>query len=75
MSETVDQQRDVSNVKKYNCFTGNHSNISKKTTNGWQFLIEWNDETKTQVYIKYVKKARPIDLAKYAVENNIANKP
>ena len=68
MSDIVDHQRDGSAVTKDNGFTGKHSNIPKIKTNGWEFLIEWKDDTKTWVCIKYVKETRPIDLSEYAVE-------
>ena len=67
MSDIVDHQRDGSAVTKDNGFTGKHSNIPKIKTNGWEFLIEWRDDTKKWVNIKDVKDAKPIELAEYAV--------
>ena len=72
MSEIVDHQRDGSAVTKENGFTGNHSNITNKTTKGWEVLIEWKDETTTWVDIKDVNEASPIYLDEYAVANQIA---
>ena len=66
MSQIVDHQRYGSEVTKENGFTGNHSNIAKKKTRGWEVLIEWNDDTTTWVDIKYVKGARSIGMAEYA---------
>ena len=53
MVEIVDHLIDDGAVTKYNGFTGKHSNIPNKTANGWEFLIEWKDETKIWVDIKY----------------------
>ena len=75
MSEIVYHLRDGSAVTKDNSFTGNHSNIPKKTTNGWELLIECKNETKTWVGIKYVKEEIPVELAEYAVANQIADEP
>ena len=75
MSEIVDNRIDGSEVTKENGFTGNHWNIPKKTTKGWEVLIDCKDETTTWVDIKYVKEAIPIDLAEYVVENQIADNP
>ena len=40
MSEIIDHQKDGSAVTKNNVYKGKHSNIPKKTTKGWDFLIE-----------------------------------
>ena len=53
MGEIVDHLRDGSAVKKYDGFTWKHSNIPNNKTNGWELPIEWKDETKTWVDIKY----------------------
>ena len=75
MSEIIDHQKDGSAFIKENVFTGNHSNIPKNTTKGWEALIEWKYETTKWVDIKYVKEAIPIKLDEYTVANLIADKP
>ena len=47
----------------------------KKTTRGWQVLVEWKDSTTTWMDLKDVKEANPIELAKYAVANGIDDEP
>ena len=75
MIDIVDHRRDGSAFTKENGFTGNNSNIPKKTTEVWEVLIEYKYETRTWVDIKDVKEARIIELADYAVKNQIADEP
>ena len=75
MSENVDHQRYIISVTKDDGFTGNHSNTTKNTTQGWQVLIEWKDKTTTWVDIKYAKEAIPIDMYEYEMENLIDGNP
>ena len=75
MGEIVDHQRDGSEVTKENGFTRKHSNIPKKTTNGQEVLIEWNYKATVWVGIKDVREEIPINLAEYAVSNQIDGDP
>ena len=45
----------------------------KPTTRGWQVLVEWKDDTTTWMDMKDVKEASPIELAEYAIANQISN--
>ena len=47
----------------------------KPTTRGWQVLVEWKDDTTTWMDMKDVKEASPIELAEYAIANQISNEP
>jgi hypothetical protein len=47
----------------------------KQTTRGWKILVEWRDDTSTWMDLKDVKEANPIELAEYAVTNNIDKEP
>ena len=67
MGEIVDHWRDCSAVTKENGSTWKHSNYPKKTTKGWEVLIEWKYETTIWVDIKDVNEAKPIDLSEYVV--------
>ena len=71
MSDIADHQRDGSAVTNDNGFTGKHSNIPSNTNRVWEVLIECKDKKTTWVDIKDVKEAILIDMAKYAVANQI----
>ena len=73
MSEIVEQNRDGSAFTKEYGFIENQSNIPNKKTKGWEVPIEWKDDTKTQVDIKYIKEERLIELVDYAVTNQISD--
>ena len=47
----------------------------KRTTKGWKLLIEWKDGSMDWLRLSEVKEAYPLQLAEYAVANNIANEP
>ena len=47
----------------------------KKITRGWKLLIEWKDDSMDWVRLSEVKEAYPLQLAEYAVANNIAHDP
>ena len=53
----------------------NGDKVPKKTTVGWDVLVEWNDGSTQWIPIKDVKESNPIDLAEYAVANKIAEGP
>ena len=55
--------------------TSNGNCTFKKTTKGWDLLIEWTDGTSTWVPLKEVKAGNPVELAEYAVQADIANEP
>ena len=73
ITEIIDHRKDDSAVTKENGFTRNHYNIPKKTTKGWEVLIEWKDETTSWVDIKDVKEERTIYLDEYALANMISD--
>ena len=75
MSEIIYHQKDGGAVTKDNVFIGKQSNIPKKTTKGWEVLIEWKYEKTTLVNIKSVKEACQIDMDEYAVANLIYEEP
>ena len=47
----------------------------KKTTRGWEVLVEWKDGNSTWMDMKDVKEANPVELAEYAVANKIEKQP
>ena len=54
------------------------SNVNKSriyTTKGWGFFIQWKDGGSTWNQVKDVKESLPVQIAEYAVLNQIADKP
>jgi hypothetical protein len=47
----------------------------KATTRGWELLVEWRDGSSDWVSLKDLKDSYPVDLAVYANENLLADKP
>ena len=47
----------------------------KKTTIGWSIEVEWKDRSVFWVPLKNLKASNPIELAEYAVANNIEEEP
>jgi Reverse transcriptase (RNA-dependent DNA polymerase) len=45
------------------------------TTKGWELLIEWNDGTSEWLPLKDLKESHPVQVAEYAICNNIAHQP
>ena len=44
---------------------------TKKTTRGWQLEVGWKDGTLIWIPLKDIKNSNPVELAYYAVVNNI----
>jgi hypothetical protein len=47
----------------------------KRTTKGWKMLVEWKDGTTTWAFLKDLKESNPVEVAEYAVANNITTEP
>ena len=47
----------------------------KTTTRGWELQVEWKDGSTSWVPLKNLKESNPVELAEYAVLNNIAEEP
>ena len=48
---------------------------NKITTAGWELLVKYNDGSADWFKLKDLKDSNPIELAKYAVANRIADNP
>jgi hypothetical protein len=55
--------------------SANGNRISKKTTRGWKLLCSWKDGSSDWVDLKELKDSNPIEVAEYAVANNIQEEP
>jgi hypothetical protein len=47
----------------------------KITTQGWQLLVLWKDKSMCWVKLQDLKASNPVELAEYAVANQIAEEP
>lgn len=47
----------------------------KKTTRGWKLLVEWKDGSSEWVPLKDLKASNLLELAEYAVANNLEHEP
>ena len=49
--------------------------MNKRTTRGWELLVEWKDGSMNWVPLKDLKNSNPVDLAEYAVANALEEEP
>jgi len=47
----------------------------KKNTRGWKFMVEWKDGAVGWVPLKDLKESDPLELAEYAMANNLEEEP
>ena len=53
--------------------TNNSNKCRKKTIKGWELCVQWKDGFSHWIALKYIKKSYPMEVADYAVSNNIQN--
>jgi len=53
----------------------NGRKVKKKTTNGWNIEIEWMDNTTSWLPLKEVEATNSVELAEYAIKNQIDTEP
>ena len=74
MSEIVDHRKDG------NAISGDDAKIPgtdrlRRTTKGWQLLVEWKDRSSNWIPLSDLKNSYPVQVAEYAVNNKIASEP
>ena len=47
----------------------------RRTTVGWQLLVEWDDQTRQWTDLKLLKEANPVLVAEYATSRGIQDEP
>lgn len=47
----------------------------KRTTKGWKLLVQWRDGTSTWTPLKDLKESNPVQVAEYAMANQILSEP
>ena len=45
------------------------------TTKGWEIYVKWKDQSTSWVLLKDLKESNPVELAEYAVSQNIQSEP
>jgi hypothetical protein len=77
LNEICDYSSNHKAVRKENGFTVSHNGrkVPKKTTAGWKLQVEWRDGSTQWVPLKNLKESNPVELAEYAVANNLEEEP
>jgi hypothetical protein len=57
-------------VVSHNC-----NKTLRQTTQGWQLSVQWKDGTSNWIALNDLKASNPIELAKYAVGNQLVYEP
>ena len=75
LTEVTDQKKDDSAIAKVDGFLKSSSGElhQKRTTYGWKLLVEWKYGSVDWVPLKDLKQSNPVDLAEYAVANEISD--
>jgi hypothetical protein len=74
LSEIVDHRKDGNAVSADDAFIPG-TRHRKRTTRGWQLLVEWKDGSSDWVPLADMKESYPVQVAEYAVGNQIASEP
>ena len=77
LAEISDHYSDATAISKSNgCIQSKNDNaVPKKTTRGWQIEVEWKDGSISWVPMRDMKISYPVELAEYAIANNIDEEP
>ena len=73
----LDHKTDGNNTSKRNkhLITKSGKKRVLKSTAGWKLLVRWNDGSEEWVTLGKMKRNFPIQVAQYAIAQNISNKP
>ena len=76
-SSILDHRKDSSALSKKNAFFTTESGYKKRkrTTKGWELLVQWKNMSTNWLPLKDVKEAHILEVAKYAEMNDIADEP
>ncbi len=72
LSEISDHRKDGNAVSIDDSFIPG-TNSRRRTTKGWQLLVEWKDGSSDWIPLADLKESYPIEVAEYAVNNKIAS--
>jgi hypothetical protein len=71
LKEITDHRRNGEAIDIANGFMimPNGRKVQKRTTKGWELLVEWKDGITTWIPLKDLKETNPVELAEYAIAN------
>ena len=76
LQEICNHQKDGLAVAKDDKFVqdtrGGSNAVHRRTTKGWQLLVQWKDGSTSWIPLKDLKESNPVEVAEYAVTNKIA---
>ena len=77
MNEIIDHRTNDDALQIGNDYytTSTGTKRRKMTTRGWELCVEWKDGSQTWIALKDLKASYPLELAEYAVNNKIQEKP
>ena len=77
LQEIIDHRKNDDAVKIEDGTVSTPHNTSRKrrTTKGWEICVLWRDGSTDWVALKDLKNAYPVELAEYAIGNNIQHEP
>jgi hypothetical protein len=76
MQEIIGHERNHSALKEEVAYYSTKSGPKpKRTTKGWHLLVEWKDGSSSWVPLTDLKDAYPVQVADYAVTNNLTAEP
>jgi hypothetical protein len=77
MDETVDHRKDGSAVAADDLYYTDKRGVKqmRRTTKGWQLLLQWKDGSNTWIPLKDLKESNPVDVAEYVVANKLVHEP
>ena len=77
LKEITDHRKDGNAITKdESTFVDrNGKTQTRMTTRGWDMQVEWKDGTSSWIPLKDLKESNPVEVAEYAVANQIAEEP
>jgi len=77
MYNISDHRKDKTAYSKDDGYVVSHNGNKtlRQTTQGWQLSVQWKDGTSDWIALKDLKVSNPIELAKYAVGNQLVEEP
>ena len=77
LKDITDHRKDCSAISISDSINRSHNGnmITKKTTQGWDLLVECKDGSSSWISFKYLKVSSPVELAEYAAGNRLDAEP
>jgi hypothetical protein len=77
LNEIVDHRSTTDAIQLQDGFVimPNGRKTPKRTTKGWELLVEWKDGSTSWIPLKDIKDTNPVEVAEYAIVNKIDQEP